>query len=52
MLIILPPSETKSDTDPDEPDELAVLLAERWPARLEASAPPGHAWTMTVSASD
>ena len=42
----------ESGVDPDEPDELAVLLAERWPVRLEAPARPGHTWTLTLTASD
>ena len=42
----------ESDADPVEPDMLADLLAERWPVRLTEPDRPGHAWTMTLTASD
>jgi cytoplasmic iron level regulating protein YaaA (DUF328/UPF0246 family) len=33
-----------------EPDELAGILAERWPARLDAPERPGRSWTLTLTA--
>ena len=42
----------ESGADPEEPDELAVLLAERWPVRLEEPARPGRAWTLTLGTID
>jgi cytoplasmic iron level regulating protein YaaA (DUF328/UPF0246 family) len=42
----------ESDEDPDEPDALADILADRWPVELEP--PPGRTgtWTMTLSVPD
>jgi uncharacterized protein len=42
----------ESGADPDDPEELAVLLADRWPVRLDAPARPGRAWTLTLTAND
>jgi uncharacterized protein len=42
----------ESDADPDEPDALADILAERWPVRLDEPERPGRPWTLTVTASD
>jgi cytoplasmic iron level regulating protein YaaA (DUF328/UPF0246 family) len=40
----------ESDAEPGYPPALADLLADRWPARLEAPARTGHAWTLTLVA--
>ena len=42
----------ESAADPDEPDALADILAERWPVRLEAPARSGKPWTLTLTADD
>jgi cytoplasmic iron level regulating protein YaaA (DUF328/UPF0246 family) len=42
----------ESAAEPDEPDALAEILAERWPVRLEAPARSGKPWTLTVTADD
>jgi cytoplasmic iron level regulating protein YaaA (DUF328/UPF0246 family) len=42
----------ESATDPDDPDALADILAERWPVRLEAPARSGKHWTLTITADD
>jgi cytoplasmic iron level regulating protein YaaA (DUF328/UPF0246 family) len=42
----------ESGADPDDPDAVADLLAERWPVRLEGPGRPGHHWTMSLTASD
>jgi uncharacterized protein len=42
----------ESAAEPDQPDALADILAERWPVRLEAPARPGKAWTLTLTADD
>jgi cytoplasmic iron level regulating protein YaaA (DUF328/UPF0246 family) len=42
----------ESAAEPNEPDALADVLAERWPVRLEAPARPGKPWTLTITADD
>jgi cytoplasmic iron level regulating protein YaaA (DUF328/UPF0246 family) len=42
----------ESDAEPDDPDALAEVLAERWPVRLREPVRPGTAWTMTLTADD
>ena len=42
----------ESAEEPDEPDALAEILAERWPVRLEAPARPSRPWTLTLTADD
>jgi len=42
----------ESDVDPDEPDALADILAERWPVRLQAPARSGRPWTLSVTTDD
>jgi cytoplasmic iron level regulating protein YaaA (DUF328/UPF0246 family) len=42
----------ESGADPSEPDELADLLAERWPVRLDAPIRRGRPWTLTLTADD
>ena len=42
----------ESAAEPDDPDALADILAERWPVRLEAPARSGKPWTLTVTADD
>jgi hypothetical protein len=39
-------------SEPDDPPDLADVLATRWPVRLEAPARPGRHWTLTLTASD
>jgi cytoplasmic iron level regulating protein YaaA (DUF328/UPF0246 family) len=41
----------EAGVDPGDPDELADLLADRWPVRLEPPQGPGRPWTMTLSVS-
>ncbi len=38
--------------EPATPDDLADLLAERWPVRLDAPVQPGVGWTLTLTATD
>ena len=40
----------ESGVDPDRPDALAEVLADRWPVRLEEPARPGKPWRMTLTA--
>jgi uncharacterized protein len=40
----------ESRAEPDEPDGLADVLAERWPVRLQEPARPGKPWTMSLTA--
>jgi cytoplasmic iron level regulating protein YaaA (DUF328/UPF0246 family) len=40
------------DADPDDPDALADILADRWPVRLAEPERPGHPWTVTLTAND
>jgi len=42
----------ESTAEPDEPDDLADVLAERWPVRLEAPTRSGKPWTLTITADD
>ena len=42
----------ESGSDPNDPDVLADVLAERWPARLAEPGRPGHPWTLTLTAND
>jgi cytoplasmic iron level regulating protein YaaA (DUF328/UPF0246 family) len=42
----------ESSAEPDEPDALADVLAERWPVRLEAPQRSGKPWTLTITADD
>jgi cytoplasmic iron level regulating protein YaaA (DUF328/UPF0246 family) len=42
----------ESGQEPDDPDALAEILAERWPIRLAAPARTGKPWTLTVSVAD
>jgi cytoplasmic iron level regulating protein YaaA (DUF328/UPF0246 family) len=42
----------ESTAEPDEPDALADVLAERWPVRLEAPQRSGKPWTLTITADD
>lgn len=42
----------ESGSDPDEPDALADILAERWPVQLDAPIRPGGRWTLTLRAND
>jgi len=42
----------ESGKDPDEPDELADILADRWPVELEPPVGPTGTWTMTLSIPD
>jgi predicted metallo-beta-lactamase superfamily hydrolase len=39
----------ESDAEPGDPQELAHVLADRWPVRLVAPERPGRTWTMTLS---
>ena len=39
----------ESDADPGSPDELAAVLADRWPTRLDPPDRRGGPWTMTLS---
>jgi len=41
-----------SADEPDDPDALAEILAERWPVELAEPARPGKPWTMTLSVDD
>jgi cytoplasmic iron level regulating protein YaaA (DUF328/UPF0246 family) len=42
----------ESGVEPDDPDALADVLAERWPVSLEPPLRPGHPWTMSLTADD
>jgi cytoplasmic iron level regulating protein YaaA (DUF328/UPF0246 family) len=42
----------ESGEEPDDPDALADILAERWPVRLDEPERTGKPWMMTVSADD
>jgi uncharacterized protein len=42
----------ESGVNPDDPDGVAAVLAERWPVQLEAPARSGRPWTMTLVADD
>ena len=38
----------ESGADPDDPDALAAVLAERWPVELAPPTRRGHPWSMTL----
>jgi cytoplasmic iron level regulating protein YaaA (DUF328/UPF0246 family) len=42
----------ESGMEPDEPDALADILGERWPARLEPPERPGRPWTLSLTQDD
>jgi cytoplasmic iron level regulating protein YaaA (DUF328/UPF0246 family) len=42
----------ESGSDPDAPDALADVLAERWPVRLAEPMRPTQPWTLTLTAND
>jgi cytoplasmic iron level regulating protein YaaA (DUF328/UPF0246 family) len=42
----------ESGTEPDEPDALAEVIAERWPVTLSEPERQGKTWTMTLIADD
>ena len=42
----------EADVEPAEPDEVADILGERWPVRLEPRVRPGIGWTLTLTADD
>jgi cytoplasmic iron level regulating protein YaaA (DUF328/UPF0246 family) len=42
----------ESGREPNDPDALAGILAERWPVRLREPERPGKPWTLTLSAED
>lgn len=42
----------ESGVEPDDPDALADVLAERWPVSLESPLRPGRPWTMSLTAED
>ncbi len=42
----------ESGVEPDEPDALADVLAERWPVRLAEPERSGHSWTLSLTAND
>jgi cytoplasmic iron level regulating protein YaaA (DUF328/UPF0246 family) len=42
----------ESGLDPEDPDALADILAERWPVRLAPPPRPGRPWTLSLTADD
>lgn len=42
----------ESGEEPDEPDALAEILADRWPVRLDEPERPGKPWTVTLTTND
>jgi uncharacterized protein len=42
----------ESDLEPEDPDALADILADRWPVELEPPGSRAGTWTMTLSVSD
>jgi cytoplasmic iron level regulating protein YaaA (DUF328/UPF0246 family) len=42
----------ESADEPDDPDALATILAERWPVRLVAPMRPDKPWTLTLTSDD
>ena len=39
----------ESGADPADPHQLAEVLADRWPVRLDVPERPGKPWSMTLS---
>ena len=42
----------EADVEPAEPDQVADILGERWPVRLEPPTRPGKGWTLTLTVDD
>jgi cytoplasmic iron level regulating protein YaaA (DUF328/UPF0246 family) len=42
----------ESGSEPDDPDSLADIFADRWPVKLVPPARPGKPWTVTLSLND
>jgi uncharacterized protein len=42
----------ESGAEPDDPDALSDVFAERWPVRLAEPLRPGQQWTLTLTAND
>jgi hypothetical protein len=42
----------ESGADPNDPDELAAILGQQWPAELREPERPGKSWTLTLRAAD
>ena len=42
----------ESEAEPNEPDEIADILGERWPARLEPPERKGRTWTLSLTDDD
>ena len=47
-----PPCLLASGAEPADPDALADVLAEHWPARLAEPERPGRPWTLSLTADD
>jgi hypothetical protein len=39
----------ESDAEPSDPEDIAEILADRWPVRLESPDGLGTSWTLTLS---